>query len=95
MRNLPFWFWLVPVIGAWLVLYRLIARRHSQGGTSLFKSSGYRGIVVRTDPLVNALLGDAQKAQRLADYEKQRNPKLTIAQARERALERLGEDRWR
>lgn len=96
MRNLPSWFWLVLAIGAGLLFYRLIFQRKPRGNHKrLFKSPASGQQLRRGDPLINALLGDADKAKRLADYEKQRNPKLTDAQARARALERLGDDRWR
>ncbi len=47
----------------------------------------------RPDPLVLACLGDRNKADRLALYEKKRNPLISDAEARARALERLSSDR--
>lgn len=45
------------------------------------------------DPLITACLGDREKADRLAFYEKQRDPFITDPEARTRALERLTSDR--
>lgn len=47
------------------------------------------------DPLVTACFGDRAKANRLAEYEQRRMPGITMAEARDRALDRLRSDRSR
>jgi len=77
------------VLVAVLLMLLFVRRRRRKMSTS-------RGITrPRHDPLLTACLGDAAKAQRLAEYERRRHPYLSMEQARQLAYEKLTEDRRR
>jgi len=79
---------LISVV-ALLCGFHFLSKAHSR------KSRGRPGQGKRRqpDPLISACLGDRAKAVRLASYERRRDPRITDAEARVRALDHLISDR--
>jgi len=74
---------------AFVAAIHLLSSRHASRPRTI---KARAGATRQADPLVAACLGDRAKADRLVLYEK-KNPLITDAEARKRALERLTSDR--